>query len=443
MPRWRPSPEVWQGGLLAVAVAAAYGNALGASFQFDDFQVIVGAPAVQGWAPWVRDLPHGLRPLLKLSYLLNWKLGAGAVGFHAVNVVIHLANVLLFHRLAKPLAGPGAFWAALVFALHPAQTEAVTYACGRSVSLMTLFALLSLRSHTLTRDGASGWRSALWFLAALLTRETALMLPALLLLWDWQRGRAWRWSLRALRVHLVLVASVLLALPFHPGYRAFFRNSLQLRTLWENLQAQAVAVPYLLGRVILSWRLNFDPDLRADLARPAEVAAGACLVLLLMGGAWWGLRRRSLWGVAILWVFLNLSPTNSIFPRRDLANDRHLYLALGGPALLAGAWLAAAPGRDRRRWVALSVILACGVLTILRNQQYRTEITLWEATAGPSPLKPRVHNNLGYAYALAGRRDQAHAEYLKALALDPNYRLAAANLRNLDQADEEIGHGPY
>src|SRR5512139_3248898 len=133
-----------QAGLLLAAVLAAYASAFGGSFQFDDFNVIVRQPAVQSLAAWWESMP-GIRPLLKLSYALSWGAGGGStVAFHAVNIALHAANALLAWAILRELwdrmgigeAGAAAFAGALLFALHPAHTEAVAYVSGRSVSLM-------------------------------------------------------------------------------------------------------------------------------------------------------------------------------------------------------------------------------------------------------------------------------------------------------------------
>jgi hypothetical protein len=173
--------------LLAVAVLAAYAASLPAAFQFDDYNVIVRNPAVQNWAALAGELGHGLRPALKVSYALNWTLGEGEPwGFHAFNVLIHAANACLAYcvglRLARrwSVGMPDAIWlAALVFALHPVQTEAVTYISGRSTSLAATFYLGAVLVYL--RAGPA-WASLALFALACATKETALTLPAALLL---------------------------------------------------------------------------------------------------------------------------------------------------------------------------------------------------------------------------------------------------------------------
>src|SRR3990170_4793815 len=87
---------------LALAVLIGYANVLNGSFQFDDYNVIVNEPSVHSWSNWLAGLDHGIRPLLKLSYTLNWTMGAGVVGFHLTNLLIHLANAYLVYRRSPP-----------------------------------------------------------------------------------------------------------------------------------------------------------------------------------------------------------------------------------------------------------------------------------------------------------------------------------------------------
>jgi len=133
-------------GVLLAATVAAYLNAFEGVFQFDDYNVIVDNPAVHAWESWLAQMP-GIRPLLKLSYVANWQSGHGLFGFHLFNLFCHLGNVVLVFLLCRRLAPLAvhsrrrdalAFVVALLFALHPAQTEAVTYISGRSVSFMAL-----------------------------------------------------------------------------------------------------------------------------------------------------------------------------------------------------------------------------------------------------------------------------------------------------------------
>jgi hypothetical protein len=425
------------------AVVAVYANAHTGPFQFDDYNVIVDNAAVTRWPPRL----DGLRPLLTLSYAANWQTGAGAFGFHLFNVAVHALNALMVFALGLRLAGRfldpaparrAALIGALLFALHPVHTEAVTYISGRSASLMTCFYLGSLLAYLRGREPDSRpWLdvlSPLLFVAALLTKETAITLPFALLLWHLccERGKPhWSSILRGQWAHWLVMLAALAAISARPDYREL----LEFAPSAETLRTQVHGASYLLGRWFALGGLNIDPDLRTQTTwTPMLAMQLAGLALLLASAA--GMRRtRPWWTFAILWLFLQLAPSNTLIARWDIANERHLYLAG------IGVFIASGIEAERLRRIApragalalvAAVALVLGAFTVLRNLDYRTEIALWEDAARKSPHKARVHNNLGDAYARAGDRDRARASFLKAVEVDPDYLLARNNLRALD-----------
>lgn len=423
--------------VLAGAVTLAYANGLRGDFQFDDYTVIVQNPAVRDVFAWAASMP-GIRPLLKLSYALNWSSGLGTAGFHAVNLACHVAASLLAMRLCRrlatasarlaPLAGPIALTAGLIFALHPAQTEAVTYISGRSMSLMGALYLGAVAAHV---SGGSSALSLSLFALALATKETAVTLPLALVLADRALGvpwvRAWR---RSLPSWMMLGAALAAGLAL-PGYRRLLAFSVAIRPIGENLLTEISGIWYLLTQPLLLLRTNIDPPLAPHTGLTVILAVQGCLLLALAVAGMVVLRRRPPLGAAILWFFLHLAPTNSFLPRLDVANDRQLYLAILGPAFLlaAGLW----SWLPRRTAVAATAGLALVLLTAtaLRNADYRTEVALWRATVAASPENARAWNNLGYAYQLAGEPSRARDAYLRALDLDPRGFRAYWNLETL------------
>jgi len=432
--------------LLCGAVGLAYLAAFRGVFQFDDYQVIVLNPAVHSWSGW-RDSMPGIRPLLKLSYLLNWVSGLGIFGFHAVNLLCHAASALCVWALCRqrgdalgldPAQAPAvAVTTTLLFALHPAQTEAVTYISGRSVSLMSLCYLGACLAY---QHPAVGWRrllSSLLFAAALFTKETAWTLPFAILLMEAPSCRAsWRDRLWGLRLHwavLILAAGAMLAMQ---GYRRLLLGSLAIRDLGTNLLTQVEGQFYLLTQPLLLLRVNIDPDLTVFTTITPGVAFKAAALLLLVLTGILQLRRRPWLGAGILWTFLHLLPTNSLLPRLDVANDRQIYVALIGPAFILAVVLWSHLPRRAAALTTLVLALALGVFTAERNLDYRTEVSLWQATVRESPNKARVWNNLGYAYQLAGDIPAARQAYQRALALDPSHVKARINLDTLSQTGE-------
>ncbi len=431
--------------LPALAIVLIWAAFLGGSFQFDDWNVIVNEPRIHSLAAWWESMP-GIRPLLKLSYALNFSFGESPAGFRAFNVLIHALNATLVLWLlhARGLragfdrrhAQAAALVAALLFALHPVQTEAVTYISGRSSSLAACFCLLSLRCWARSeheQQTATRWlvASCACFVAAVAAKETALILP--LALWLYSADRPVRQTLRRLMPFLVLMALLVALALALPMYRHLLEVSLDTRSTPHNLLTQARALVYLAGQLIRPYNGNADPQL------PAVDEADALSVGLALawGGAFvWALvriRRSPVGAFAVLWFLFWLAPTNSLLPRLDVANDRQLYLALVGPAWWMGVQLTKV--RRYPIWigyaVAALVVVVLAHATVQRNRIYATEISFWRDTSIRNPQSARAANNLGMAYALDCQIEKAVEEFERAAGLDPQDFRARINLKLL------------
>jgi len=421
-----------------------YANAFNATYQFDDFAAILANPATQGIAGWWHALP-GIRPLLKLSFALTAEFDGDAIAVHAANIAIHALNACLLWmlwRLWLPRLAPSlehadlvALFAALLFAVHPAATEAVTYASGRSMSLSATFVLAALIADEASRTQPSrrwlAWRGPALFSLALAVRETAIVTPAIPLLLAWVTGQSLRAEAWRLRRYAIVAGVVAFAMAATPGYHTFFGVSLDTRSFAAQLMGQLLAHGYLLAHA-LTGLCNIDPDLRVPDAW-SPMLAGCALLLAVLFTAMLAARRRVPWlAFAIGWYFLLLAPANSLLPRLDLANDRHLYLPIAGLALAATCTLARIASRHALRaaacTLALALVAGSMIATRQRNGDYRSEISLWQATVRDSPRKARAWLNLGYAYRLSGDAERAAHAYGCALALDPGNAQAAINL---------------
>ena len=438
--------RVWPSWLLCLLVLAAYANGLGAEFQFDDWQVIVDNPGVHGWAAFAEGMP-GLRPLLKATYVVCWSLGEGPLSFHLFNVALHAFNTVLvagvvWRLLARTGLDTGravaaAGLAAAVFALHPAQTESITYVSGRSGALMATFLLLAWRAHLLGDGPGPRWRAtlgaAVLFVAAFGAKEHAWTFPLSVFLAELARPDcSWRRALRRTLPYLLVLGALAAAAMSVPAYRRLFAASLATRSLWDNLLTQVGGQYYLLTGPLLSLSVNADPDLPVSSGWSAELALEAGVLLALAGLCVWQWRRRPWLALGVAWMFAHLAATNSILPRQDVANDRQLYLALMGPGWMAGVLLGGIGSERLRQAAAAALLLVLGSATAVRNTDYATQTRFWEATAEASPGKARVWNNLGYARQQAGQTAAARQAYERALELDPELVKARINLMSLD-----------
>jgi tetratricopeptide (TPR) repeat protein len=411
-----------------------------------------------------------------LTFALNVRLaGLSVVAFRAVNVAVHLANALLVYALVRlafgaprlsrsrlePAAGAIALVTALLFAVHPLQTEAVTYVVQRLTSLATLLylaaAVLWLRLRL--RDEAGrlrGWGRALALLpvlaAALLamkTKEIAFTLPFAILLvelalFGWPSRRTLALLGPVLATALVIPLTLLAApSPPHLGDAAATAAG-RLGPL-EYLATQLTVIPGYLRLLLLPVGQDFDhdpPGFRSLLA--PQVLASAALLLALLALAGWCLRAAArgtadpalrLVALGIAWFFLGLAVESTLVPLADVMVEHRVYLPSAGfflAAATAGALLALrlAP---RRFPVALAaagaaLALALGAATVDRNRVWSDEVTLWSDTARKSPGKARVHLNLGMALYERGRVDEAIGCFLRAVGLRPDYAEAHTNL---------------
>jgi hypothetical protein len=443
--------------ILLLFALAAYANSFHAAFQFDDYNVIVDNTRVHSLATWWQHA-LGIRPLLKLSYTLNWISGFGVSGYHIVNFAIHCANSVLVYLLLKRFpasntrqAGESAFIAALMFALLTTHTEVVTYISGRSVSLMALFYLMALlayaRGHEQQDHRLSSVVSPLLFVAALLVKEVAVTLPFALLLWERAHGTPTRLALRRTLPHWVLLCLGGLFMLALRDYASLLAYSFSLRASGDNLLTQIHAVSYLLTRAFALWGHNIDPDLPLIQHWSPLLLAEVLLLAGLLALGLRQLRHRPWLGFGILWLLLHLLPTNSLVPRLDVANERQLYLGSIGLCFL-GANIFSTIGTSYPAWrgwlngALAGWLLLLVLATLARNQDYHSEIALWANTVAHSPAKARPWNNLGHAYALAGDNERARLAYRQAIHLKPDYALALHNLAAVEKSSGTAAPSP-
>ncbi|MDD5180780.1 MAG: tetratricopeptide repeat protein [Gallionellaceae bacterium] len=208
-------------------------------------------------------------------------------------------------------------------------------------------------------------------------------------------------------------------------------RSAGLNSLRGNVATQSIAFAYLLRQWIFPLWPNIDPDLKVVHGFTGQMPQlfFLAVVLVLMPVTF---RRRPWIGFALAWAFIQLVPLYVFLPRLDVANDRQMYLVSWPLALAFTAEMAIWMNQKTFALAGAALALVSGSLTVMRNHVYQNEISLWENTVIQSPDKARVHNNLGYAYKLDGRKDEARKEFEIALKMDPDYYKARNNLLGLD-----------
>ena len=437
---------------LALAGLAAYAHSLSGPLVFDDLQNIRDNPSIRSLTPpWPALSPPeiagvGGRPLFNLSFALNYAMGGLSVrGYHLGNLGLHLiAGLLLFgivrrtaeNRVAAPTLL--AFSVALLWLLHPLQTEAVTYLTQRTEVMMGMFYLATL--YAFIRSQGTTWLtlSVLFCFCGMASKEVMVTAPLMVLLYD----------------RLFIAGSFRAALRRRRGYYAalaaswIFLGSLMIhvRERGVGLTTGVLPLTYALGEcrgilkyltlALLPHPLVFDygshPTVLALGTGCYVLGTGCCVLALgcLVAATGLALRHRPALGYAACWIFVILAPTSSFVPLafQPVAEHR-MYLPLAGVITLVVLGMYAALGR--RAWAAVALLaVGLGCLTARRNQDYRSALALWSDTVEKCPGNGRAQNNLGLTLADEGRLREAIPHYEAAVRLDPENAEAHNNLGN-------------
>jgi tetratricopeptide (TPR) repeat protein len=334
--------------------------------------------------------PRQTRPLSYFTFWLNQQIGGGdPLGYHLFNLALHLGAVLLAWSCLRRLLGERAGWiAALLFAIHPIQSEAVNYVWARPILLA---ALLSFASLAAWLDGRP-WLAVVWFAAALLAKEECAAFPLFLAWIEWRQGKRIAWAPLAAMLALAAAAGarVVWATAVTPGAPAGFQAGISPA---RYLLAQGPVILRYLRLLVVPYGFTIDPEMRTD-AWVAAVA-WAILVAALAVLLWRARRAASLtWFIAGL---LLLIPSSSIFPAADLAADRRMYLPMFGFAAAAGLLLARIP--SRAAVAAIATVFAA--LSVQRSLVWMSDESLWREALERAPNKVRPKIQLARALPAA------------------------------------------
>lgn len=445
---------------LVVLVLVCYANSLGNAFVFDDLQVVLIDGRPGSFAHLLQMLTSSYRPLRNLSYALDFGVwGASPFGFHLTNIVIHAGNTILVFWLVRRISGNrvlASFLAAAIFAVHPIQTDAVTYISGRRDVLFSLFYIASFHAYLSFRKSRSRKHFCLflglWALS-LMTKEMAVSLPAVIFVWNFcdtwgeQDGSRLRRGIESVRKAFAADKWLYVALIAAAGAYAWY----QTYVVGASLRSSSAGLRYWGGGFfetmltmtrVHAWYLKqlvFPTPIAQyygafDVSTSLldwRVLASLALILSVLAAAFALVEKHKAMAFAIFSYFAILLPVSQIIPHHELLADHYLYLPMMSFGLLAA--LAAdrlAARRETRQFVyaaACVLIFVFSIMTVLRNNDWKDEFTVWQANYEAVPQSPRAAYNLANQYL---ERDASRAEALlrEALANDPAYLLSYVTL---------------
>ena len=458
---------------------AVYINMLSNGFVFDDMDTIVHNDHIKDFGksfPAFFNLDYfkiaqtevSYRPLATLSYFLIYAVfNLNPLAFHLFSLLLHIFNVILVYLLVDLIQRrkTSAMIAALVFACHPVLTEAVNCISYNEDLFVALFYLLALISyiHAAAKENASGLTiylfSLISFLLALLSKEMAITLPVIILLYDITlRERAGTDGFIKQAVATIgkqkfyylgfaLVALFYLALRFK-----ILVNPEDSLSIWRaGLFKRILFLPQHLFDYL---KLTFWPlDLNAEysFAYPdrfwgiSNLFSFSVIMAIIVGSFFIYQYSKGLF-FGVWWFIITLMPVSNLIEIHNPIAERYLYLPLVGFCIIIAIFINAIPGRSiatpskKTVWLRYSILIGLllfySLATVARNPVWKDNFSVWANTVEKSPDNPIVHGGLGLAYQERGFLDEAIGEFKKAIELGPNM---AKNHYNIGRAYEEKG----
>jgi tetratricopeptide (TPR) repeat protein len=437
--------------LVAALLFVAYAPSLTNKFVYDDRHLILENPLVQDaghlLAVFGEEFFRGLgyyRPLALVSFVLDYRIwGLNPFGFHLTNILLLAATGAILFLVLSKFLGPNrvrlALFATLLFCLHPVASS-VTYAIGARADLLVLPMLLLALLFYLRMGAVSYVLSVVFFSLALLSKETAVTFPivvlALELLGLGRRGHSALTAGEVLRQALfwVVLFAYLAVRSFVLGETVgelTFNGELVLQSYAYCLQTLFVPTVALLYEPLFG-------DWFSALRLSAAGLVLAAIAFAAVRGSGTGAKKALFW---LAWAVITFLPTSNIVQQETLWDERYTALPAIGIIVFSSIviwslkWSRLMPA-PARLIAALVPLTVCLVITLGRSGYWRDDLTFFTQWRSTSPSNPRPHNNLGIAYREMGDLERAMKSFRLGIAADSSY---ARNYNNLGLAHAQLG----
>ncbi len=448
------SPQkLWHYGLLIAACFLAYCNVYHNAFLFDDFEMIVQNKFLRSWDSigtiFTSNVYGGAdghsrlyRPISIFLYLVIFQLfGLSTGAFHFLNVSLHAANACLGYRLGTQLGFRRAavFVGALVWAVHPIHTEAVTYASETHDLLSLLFCLLGLLLLK-QWDHRSVAIAMGCFILGLLSKETAIMFPALLVMQMFlQNLKPWQFHAYAKTAPFWLIALLYFALKIYflhaSGAGLFHPDEVYSQNFLYRFYTFLATLPAYAQLLILPQQLHMERDFPVYLGFFIPQVLAGFVLCAVMALALFYRAKPSVapiaWGV--LWFAIAFVPYSGLLlPINSMFYEHWMYaptlgLFIGAAVSLEGALQSHEAIKKYVTYIFSFALFMLTVSTIKQNAVWHDPLRFYENILSAGERAPRAHNNLGSAYFDAGAYDKAIEQYKIAIQNSVNYGMPYYN----------------
>jgi protein O-mannosyl-transferase len=458
---------------LAGLLFLIYANGLNTPFQSDDERHIYGTPQIAHVENYTNLSGIGYRHINGLSFALNYQWGKeNPFGYHLFNILIHICTTFLVFYIVRLTIAKGTTWGedaslkialftTLLFGLHPIQTETVTYISGRPGGLAGLFYFFSLLLFILGSLKGGGIRrpvlyllSLISFALAVLGKESAITLPAMVIIYDLCFMKGPDWSSFRSRLVFYLCYPALAATAFFFSPHAF--NTIEgffhkINFTFGLVQLDLLKHP--LKLFLFPFNLTFEYDFSTQVSWPTLLASIAIVLLCIYLSFKKFYIKSSVLTFCVLWFPLTIAPTNSFMPRTHLFSERNMYIPLFGLCLFFAViiYLIGFKGREKRSELIWGTVLILFIATtfsamvVKRNQAYASPSTLWADTFKKTPNKLSVGKTLSIHYLMEEDYSNALSPLTELLKINPNLYdvhqnlgIAYKNLGNLPKAEQHL-----
>jgi len=412
----------------------AYLTSFQNSFVWDDIGLITINPYIKNWKHigdiFTSFLYHKTgdggtfyRPIVSLSFLMDYSIWKeNPVGYHLTNLILHITNAILVYKIILNLFKEEklGLFTALIFLVHPIHTEAVTYISGRADPIVTLFMLSSLLLFIAYAPQNKFWGvlcAIAFYTLALLTKAYAIVFVLLLLAY----GFCFKPKIR-LRHYLIFFA---ISLSYGLVRLTLLKNEIGMSHLFMVISRSFTEYLRLL---LFPINLHYQRELHI----PSSIFCPYGILSILIPLAFilfviiFRKKKPVLFGS--IWFIIALIPYQNTLRLNATVAEHWLYFpSIGFSLAISG--LLFAKGKKGVAYIFLVFIVISGIiLTNFQSLHWKDEITLYNHILRFRPNEPRVHNNLGNAYATKGEYNKAIEHFKKAVETAPNYATAYFNI---------------
>ncbi len=444
-----------------------YSNSFNNEFFWDDDDSIVNNTYIKDIKYFPRFFSENLiagtgqitnywRPVLLISFSFDYHLfGLSPIDFHVHNTLLHILSAFLIFILLYKLSKGNlllSYFPALIFLVHPLQTEAITYIAGRADPLSSVFSLISLIFYYYYREKLKNkyvfW-SLIAFILALLTKEQVILLPLLIAsleIFFFLSRKNWKNSLKKLLpfflislVYFILRITIL-------NFNDILSGSTYLESYSSSIGTRLLTFTWVINKYFALLFAPFNLHMAYEVEPVTTIFSWSvflfiCLISLIVILAYKTWSKNKLITFGFLWSFIILLPRTNILKINRPMYEHWLYLPIMGFFLaffgLILLMINRVKDKNRKKtlkYVFISLIIIFSIYlsyqTIERNRDWRDPITFYEKNLNYTPNSYIQRNNLGMAYAKSSRHAEAITEYQKAISIADIYPQVHYNLAN-------------